>query len=75
MDGCERPLMYLLDTGKASQETAISGRYQQALVGIHNSVWFDGCIWEDPQVGQTLDDLSIILFPSSKPSSISFFFF
>jgi hypothetical protein len=40
MDGCEHPLLYLSGTGRASQETAISGSCQQALVGIHNSVWF-----------------------------------
>jgi hypothetical protein len=40
MDGCEHPLLYLSGTGRASQETAISGSCQQAFVGIHNSVWF-----------------------------------
>jgi hypothetical protein len=39
MDGCEPPLLYLSGTGKAFQETAISGSHQQAIVGIHNSVW------------------------------------
>ena len=39
MDGCEPPLLFLSDTGRASHETAISGSYQQAHVGIHNSVW------------------------------------
>ena len=38
MDDCEHPLLYL--SGTASQETAISGSCQQALVGIQNSVWF-----------------------------------
>jgi hypothetical protein len=38
MDGCEHPLLYLSGIGRASQETAISGSGQQALVGIHNSV-------------------------------------
>jgi hypothetical protein len=57
MDDCEHPLLYLLGTGRASQETAISGSCQLALVGIHNSVWF----WwlfngMEPQVGQSLDD-------------------
>jgi hypothetical protein len=32
-------LLYLSGTGRASQGTAISGSCQQALVGIHNSVW------------------------------------
>ena len=39
MDDCEHPLLYLPDTGRASQETAISGSCQQVLVGICNSVW------------------------------------
>jgi hypothetical protein len=37
MDGCKH--LPLSGTGTASQETAISGSCQQALVGIHNSVW------------------------------------
>jgi hypothetical protein len=37
MDDCEHPFLYL--SGRASQETAISGSCQQALVGIHNTVW------------------------------------
>jgi hypothetical protein len=39
VDSCEHPLLYLSGTGRASHETAISGSCQQALVGIHNSVW------------------------------------
>jgi hypothetical protein len=39
MDGSEHPLLYLSGTGRDSQETAISGSCQQALDGIHNSVW------------------------------------
>jgi hypothetical protein len=35
----EHPPLYLSGTGRAPQETAISGFCQQALVGIHNSVW------------------------------------
>jgi hypothetical protein len=38
MDGCDHPLLYFSDTSRASQETAISGSCQEALVGIHNSV-------------------------------------
>ena len=34
MDDCEHPLLYLPGTGRALQETAISGSYQQALAGI-----------------------------------------
>jgi hypothetical protein len=32
-------LLYLSGSGRASQETAISGFHQQALPGIHNSFW------------------------------------
>jgi hypothetical protein len=39
MYGCEHPLLHLSGTGRASQETAISGSCQQALVAICNSVW------------------------------------
>ena len=39
MVGCEHPPLYLSGSGRASHETAISGSCQQALVGIHNSVW------------------------------------
>ena len=39
MNDYEQPLLYLLCTGGASQETAISGSCQQTLGGIQNSVW------------------------------------
>jgi hypothetical protein len=39
MDDCEHPLLYLPGTGIASQETAISGSFQQNLAGMCNSVW------------------------------------
>jgi hypothetical protein len=38
MDDCEHPLQYLPDTDKGPQETAISGSYHQALVGIYYSI-------------------------------------
>ena len=38
---CEHPLMCLLGPGIVSQETAISGSFQQNLAGICNSV----CVW------------------------------
>jgi hypothetical protein len=41
IDDCEHPLLYLPGTGIGSQETAISGSFQQNLAGICNSV----CIW------------------------------
>jgi hypothetical protein len=39
MDDCEHLLLHLPGTGRASQETAISGPCQQALVSICHSVW------------------------------------
>ena len=39
IDDSEHPLLYLPGTGIASQETAISGSYQQNLFGICNNVW------------------------------------
>ena len=45
MDDCEHPLLYLPGTGRASQETAISGSCQQALVGICLVSGFGGCLW------------------------------
>jgi hypothetical protein len=38
---CEHPLLYLPVTGIVSQETAISGSFQQNLAGTCNSV----CVW------------------------------
>jgi hypothetical protein len=46
MDDCEHPLLYLPGTGRASQETAISGFCQQALVGICLVSGFGGCLWD-----------------------------
>jgi hypothetical protein len=39
MVGCEHLPLYLLGSGRFSQETALSGSYQQALLGICNSAW------------------------------------
>jgi hypothetical protein len=36
---CKHPHLYLSGSGRASQETAISGSCQQTLLGINNSVW------------------------------------
>ena len=44
MDDCEYPLLYLPDTGRALQETAISGSCQQALVGSCLVSGFGGCL-------------------------------
>ena len=40
IDDCEHPLLYLPDTGIASQETAISGSFQQNLASVCNGVSF-----------------------------------
>ena len=39
MVGCEHPPLYLSVSCRASEETAILGSCQQALLGICNSVW------------------------------------
>jgi hypothetical protein len=39
MVGCQQPRLYLSGSVRASQETALSGSCQEALVDIHNSVW------------------------------------
>jgi hypothetical protein len=48
IDDCEHPLLCLPGSGIASQETAISGSFQQNLPGICNSIWvwrlIMGCI-------------------------------
>ena len=56
MVGYEHPHLYWSGTGRASQETAILGSCQQALLGISNSIWV-WCL----QVGQSLDGLSFSL--------------
>ena len=44
MHGFQHPPLYLSDTGTASQETALSGSCQEALVGIHSVSGFSNCI-------------------------------
>jgi hypothetical protein len=44
IDDCEHPLLYLLGTGIASQETAISGSFQQNLAGICNRLSSKLCL-------------------------------
>jgi hypothetical protein len=41
---CEHPLLCLPGTGIASQETAISGSFQQNLAGVYNGVFFSSLI-------------------------------
>ena len=72
MDDCEHPLLYLPGTGRASQETAISGSCQQALVGIHNSVWvwwlFMGWIPRWGSLWMVIPSVSAPHFVSVTPS-------
>ena len=37
--GCEHLHLYWSESGRASQQTAVSGSCQQALFGINSSVW------------------------------------
>jgi len=46
MVGCKHSPLYLSCSGRTSQETAISGSCQQALLGISSSVWVCGYIWD-----------------------------
>jgi hypothetical protein len=63
----EHPPLYLSGSSRASQETAISGFCQHALLGIHNSLCLITVYGMDPQVGQSLD-----IFPSvSAPHFVS----
>jgi hypothetical protein len=42
---CEHPLLCLPGTGRAFQESAISGSCRQALLGICLISEFGGCLW------------------------------
>jgi hypothetical protein len=57
IDDCELPLLYLPDTGIASQEEAISGSFQQNLAGICNSV----CVWWYGSPGGAVSGWSYLL--------------
>jgi hypothetical protein len=72
IDDCEHPLLCLPGTGIASQETAISGSFQQNLAGLCNSVrvwwlimgWTPrwGSLWMVHPLSQ-LQTLSLLLLP------------
>jgi hypothetical protein len=68
---CELPL-YLPGTGRASQETAISGSCQQALFGICHSVWvwlsFMGWIPKWGSLWMVIPSVSAPNFVSITPS-------
>jgi len=59
MFACEHLPLYFSCSGRVSQETAISGSCQNAILGVSNIVW----VWWlyvyglDPQLGQPLDVL------------------
>jgi hypothetical protein len=69
---CEHPLMYLPGTGRASQETAMSGSCQQNLTGICNSVWvwwlYMGWIPMWGSLWMVLPSVSVPNFVSVTPS-------
>jgi hypothetical protein len=90
MVSCDHLPLYLSGSCRASQETAVSGYCQQALVGIHNSVLSFIIVYGmDPQFGQSLDGLFFSLclnvclcisscgyfIPTSKVFFFSFFLF
>jgi hypothetical protein len=59
MVGLEHSPLYLSGTGRASQETAISGTFQQVLAGIHTKCLGLVTVYGmNPQLGQSLDGLS-----------------
>jgi hypothetical protein len=72
INDCEHPLLYLLGTGIASQETTISGSCQQNLAGISNSVWvwwlFMGWIHRWGSLWMVLPSVSAPNFVSVTPS-------
>jgi hypothetical protein len=72
MHGCEHPLLYLSGTSRASQETAISGSSQQALLGIYNSVWvwwlYMGWILRWGSHWMVIPSVSALHFVSVTPS-------
>jgi hypothetical protein len=72
IDDCEHLLLHLPGTGIASQETAISGSYQQNLAGICNSFWVWWLFMEwIPRWGSlwmVLPSISALNFVSVTPS-------
>jgi hypothetical protein len=56
---CEDPLMCWLGPGIVSQETAISGSFQQTLASVCNGVRLRVLL---PQVKKTLENLKIQTF-------------
>jgi hypothetical protein len=77
MDDCEYPLLYYSGTGRASQETAVSGSCQQALVGICHNVWvwwlFMEWIPKWSSLWMVLPSVSALNFVSVTPSMDTLF--
>jgi hypothetical protein len=72
IDDREHPFLYLSGTGRTSQEKAISGSYQQNLVGICHSVWvwllFVGWIPKWGSLWMVIPSVSASNFVSVVPS-------
>jgi hypothetical protein len=51
IDECEHPLLYLSGTGRASQETAISGSVSKLLLASAIVSGFCVCIWDGSRGG------------------------
>jgi hypothetical protein len=67
MVGFEYLTLYLSGSGRASQETAVISSCQQALLGIHNSVWVWCLLRMDLRVERSLDRLSFGLCSTLSP--------
>jgi hypothetical protein len=72
VDDCEHPLLVLPGTGRAPQETPISGSCQKALLGIYHSVWvwwlFMGWISKWGSLWRVISSVSALNFVSVTPS-------
>ena len=79
MVGCKHLPLYLSGSGRASWETAISGSWQQAFLGISNSVWVWWLyIWWIPRWGSFLMAFISVSAPyivSLFPPMCIFFYF
>jgi hypothetical protein len=51
VNGSEHLLLYLSDTGRVSQETAISGSCQEVLLASTIVSGFGGCLWDGSSGG------------------------
>ena len=68
--GCEHQLLYLSHSGRVSQDTAMSGSCQQALLGFHSSIWL-WCLFmgQIPRWGS----LWMVFASGSAPHFVSIF--